>query len=80
MNPDVSHYPDSSTCADLSQLPPGELVGSGVSQGIPYGQLVYRWMTLGRPSSWDSDGDGRPCENDWPADEIDPVMNSALRP
>jgi len=57
MNPDVSHYPDSSTCADLSQLPPGELVGSGVSQGIPYGQLVYRWMTLGRPSSWDSDGE-----------------------
>lgn len=81
MNPDVRDYPDTSTCAELSQRPHGQDFSSiGISHGIPYGQLVYRWMTLGRPSDWDTDGDGRPCEDYWPADEIDPVMTSTLRP
>jgi hypothetical protein len=81
MNPDVRHYPDTSTCAELSQRPPGRDFSSvDISHGIPYGQLVYRWMTLGRPIDWDSDGDGRPCEDHWPVDEIDRVMNSTLRP
>jgi hypothetical protein len=77
--PNLSQYPPHSTCDDLSQAPRGE-EGQYGREGIRYGQLLYRWMTLGRPGDWDSDGDGRPCEDHWPVDEIDRVINSTLRP
>ena len=79
--PTASPEPDppDSTCDDLSHATRGE-EGQYGREEIRYGQLLYRWMTLGRPSDWDSDGDGRPCEDHWPADEVDRVMNSTLRP
>jgi hypothetical protein len=71
-------WPAGSGCAEYAQPAPGMLPHE--SHGLSYGLLLYQWMTLGRPSDWDRDGDGRPCEGYWTSDEIDAVMSSTLRP
>lgn len=64
--PSLEDYPPSSACRELSQPPPagsGSFATADPPIGLAYGIVYYRWLALGRPSSWDEDGDGRPCED-----------------
>jgi hypothetical protein len=38
---------------------------------LSYGLAVYYWLTEGRPARMDADGNGRPCETVYPANEVD---------
>jgi len=42
--------------------------------------VVFAWMPQGRPTGWDADGDGRPCEQAYPDSDVDAVFTSSLRP
>lgn len=72
----LEDWPVGAGCAELSRPAPG-YEGLG---GLPYGSVVWRWGSLGRPGDWDTDGDGRPCEDYWPADQVDAVVDSTLQP
>jgi len=61
--PGLADYPPGSTCAELAQPPPG---WTTCSRGVNYGEILYQWYTLGQPTDWDTDGDGRPCEDTYP--------------
>jgi hypothetical protein len=83
--PGVGDYPPGSTCRQLAQPPrDGPLeypTGPPVwSQGLDYQALVFAWMLQGRPPDWDTDGDGRPCEEAFPPEAVDGVFTSTLRP
>ena len=57
-----------------------QTAGGSPTQGLTYPSLLYHWFTLGRPTGMDADGDGRPCEGQYPARVIDRVMGSPLSP
>lgn len=61
--PGLDDYPPGSACAELAQPPPG---WTTCSRGVGYGEVLYQWFTLGQPTDWDTDGDGRPCEDTYP--------------
>lgn len=80
--PSMSDYPAGSSCRQLSQPPaaiPWPPTGEW-AHGLDYRTLVFAWMLQGRPESWDADGDGRPCESAYPAEAVDDVFTSTLRP
>ena len=64
--PSLKDYPPTSDCTELSQPPPagsGNFITTIPPFRLPYGLVYDRWLSLGRPSSWDEDGDGRLCED-----------------
>jgi hypothetical protein len=80
--PSISDYPAGSGCQQLAQPPadrPQPPTGAW-ADGLDYRTLVFAWMLQGRPESWDADGDGRPCEPAYPAEAVDDVFASTLRP
>jgi hypothetical protein len=74
--PSLGEYPPGSTCRQLARPP----TASTWTQGLDYRTVVFAWMLQGRPTGWDADGDGRPCEQAYPAEDVDAVFTSALRP
>ena len=75
--PGLDDYPPGSACAELAQPPPD---WTTCSQGVQYGEVLYQWFTLGRPTDWDTDGDGRPCEDTYPHSSGWPSADSLLHP
>ncbi len=64
--PTLEDYPPDSTCSDFATAPPPRPDGSvkWLSEvRLSYDQVYYKWLELGQPTSWDEDGDGRPCED-----------------
>ena len=75
--PRLDDYPAGSAFAELAEPPPG---WTTCSRGVGYGEVLYQWSTLGRPADWDTDGDGRPCEDAYPRASVYPNADSLLRP
>ena len=75
--PGLDDYPAGSACAELAEPPPG---WTACSRGVSYGEVLYQWSTLGQPADWDTDGDGRPCEDAYPQASVYPNADSLLRP
>ena len=75
--PGLADYPSGSACADLAQPPPG---WTTCSRGVGYGEVLYQWYTFGQPADWDTDGDGRPCEDAYPYDSSFTGEVRLLRP
>jgi hypothetical protein len=71
-------YPKGLMCRDLveppSLFPPDHYLPEYNSLG--YGLAVYYWFTEGRPDRMDADGNGRPCETVYPADEVQAYWES----
>jgi len=61
--PGLADYAPGGGCVELTQPPPG---WTTCTRGVSYGEVLYQWFTLGKPADWDSDGDGRPCEDAYP--------------
>ncbi len=57
-----------------------DTAGPGRSNGLHYTALLHHWLMLGSPTSMDVDGDGRPCEEFYPAEVIDRILASPLSP
>ncbi|HEV7721138.1 MAG TPA: hypothetical protein VGO60_07625 [Iamia sp.] len=49
---------------------PGLFCRDLVAEGIDYEAAVTYWETEGRPARMDDDGNGRPCETVYPAEEV----------
>jgi len=49
---------------------PGLFCRDLVAEGLDYEAAVTYWETEGRPARMDDDGNGRPCETVYPADEV----------
>ncbi|HEX7135889.1 MAG TPA: hypothetical protein VF228_25145, partial [Iamia sp.] len=49
---------------------PGLLCRDLVADGLDYEAAVTYWETEGRPARMDDDGNGRPCETVYPAEEV----------
>jgi hypothetical protein len=73
-SPWADHYPSGMYCRDLRQPPPDSW--GGPDYHLNYGQVVYYWLTEGRPDRMDADHDGVPCETVYPADEVTPFWDS----
>jgi len=73
--PSLGEYPTGSTCQQLARPP----TASTWTRGLDYRTVVFAWMLQGRPTGWDADGDGRPCEQAYPAEDVDAVFTSTLR-
>ena len=41
---------------------------------------MFAWMLDGSTSRFDSDADGRPCEQAYPVEDVDAVFSASLRP
>jgi hypothetical protein len=70
-------YPPGLMCRDLVQpstLPPDRYLPG--SDTLSYGLAVFYWLTEGRPERMDADGNGRPCETVYPADEVQAFWDS----
>lgn len=71
-------YPTGLMCRDLveppSTFPPDHYVPE--NNALDYGLAVYYWLTEGRPDRMDADGNGRPCETVYPADEVQAFWES----
>jgi hypothetical protein len=71
-------YPPGLMCRDLVQpsstLPPDRYRPG--SDSLSYGLAVFYWLTEGRPERMDADGNGRPCETVYPADEVQAFWDS----
>jgi hypothetical protein len=71
-------YPAGLMCRDLIQppstLPPDHYLPE--SNSLTYPEAVYYWLTEGRPDRMDADGNGRPCETVYPADEVQAFWES----
>lgn len=77
MGPWLGDYPPDSTCQQLTQPPTDP---SDWPHGLDYPTVVFSWMLKGRPAGWDDNGDGRPCDQAYPAEAVDGVFTSTLRP
>lgn len=77
MGPSLGAYPPDSTCQQLTQPPTDP---SDWLHGLDYPTVVFSWMLQGRPTGWDDNGDGRPCDQAYPAEAVDGVFTSTLRP
>lgn len=69
-------WPPDATCADYSGDPSGVAPGAG----LDYDHTYVAWAERGSPASWDSDGDGRPCEDYYPIDQVSAFFGRAIAP
>lgn len=76
VNPAVGDYPAGSDCDDFAE--PAE--GWSVPATPAYADVLSSWVSLGTPASWDSDDDGRPCEDAYPEEAFVVEFNSELQP
>lgn len=75
--PTVSDYPVGAKCKQLLRPPKG---ADQWDSGLDYGSTVFFWMLHGRPSAMDGDGNGKPCEDVYPASEVSKYFGSTLEP
>ena len=88
--PTVDDYPAGSACAEFSQPPPGKPTEAEQSRAedgswgdethLMYGDLLFQWYSLGQPADWDTDADGRPCEDVYPPGALHGAPTQLLYP
>ena len=80
LNGALEEYPEGlASCSDLA-APPQLLGGPEREHGLAYPALLHHWLALGSPAEMDPDGNGRPCEAEYPAAVIDRTLSSPLSP
>lgn len=60
---------------DFAQAAGTNLAGD---DGLSYPELVYYWFDAGRPADLDPSGEGRPCSQVFPAEEVEAFFGSAV--
>lgn len=79
--PNVTDYSDDASCKQLSErLSDVPDHASGWTDGLTYPFVVYYWMSHGNPDRLDKDGNGKPCEAQYPAAEVKRYFGSTLQP
>jgi hypothetical protein len=77
--PNPQDYGAGTTCKRLTQ-DPNRGKGKGWPEGLSYGNAVFYWRMHGSPELMDGDGDGKPCENVYPASDVSKYFGSTLEP
>jgi hypothetical protein len=60
--------------------PPGATCQNLVDNGQPYFYAVAYWFSQGKPAGFDPDGNGHPCEAEYPAADVAAFWDNAAAP